>query len=100
MFDNKIGKIFFIGIGGIGMSGIAEVLVNLGFQVRGSDIAENLNITRLRKLGVEIKEGEKTRVQAYEGVVISKKGAGINTAEESLSLICIDLIKIFTQSST
>ena len=43
--------IHFIGIGGIGMSGIAEVLVNLGFQVFGSDISENLNITRLRKRG-------------------------------------------------
>ena len=48
MFDTKIGKIFFIGIGGIGMSGIAEVLVNLGFEVAGSDISENHNITRLR----------------------------------------------------
>ena len=50
MFDTKIGKIFFIGIGGIGMSGIAEVLVNQGFEVAGSDISENLNIARLRKL--------------------------------------------------
>ncbi len=57
MFDTKIGKIFFIGIGGIGMSGIAEVLVNLGFKVSGSDISENLNITRLRKLGVQINIG-------------------------------------------
>ena len=57
MFDNKIGKIFFIGIGGIGMSGIAEVLVNQGFEVAGSDISENLNIARLRKLGVKINIG-------------------------------------------
>ena len=41
MFDTKIGKIFFIGIGGIGMSGIAEVLSNQGFKVEGSDISEN-----------------------------------------------------------
>ena len=46
IFDNKIGKIHFIGIGGIGMSGIAEVLVNLGFDVTGSDISENQNIYR------------------------------------------------------
>ncbi len=57
MFDSKIGKIFFIGIGGIGMSGIAEVLVNQGFEVSGSDISENLNIERLRKLGVKISIG-------------------------------------------
>ncbi len=57
MFDTKIGKIFFIGIGGIGMSGIAEVLVNQGFEVAGSDISENLNIARLRKLGININIG-------------------------------------------
>ena len=38
----------------------------------------NIRIGDTLKLGIEIKEGEKTRVQAYEGVVISKKGAGIN----------------------
>ena len=57
MFDTKIGKIFFIGIGGIGMSGIAEVLVNQGFDIEGSDIAENTNTARLRKLGVNINIG-------------------------------------------
>tara|TARA_B100001121_G_scaffold281246_2_gene273799 strand:+ start:513 stop:1904 length:1392 start_codon:yes stop_codon:yes gene_type:complete len=57
VFDTKIGKIFFIGIGGIGMSGIAEVLVNQGFEVAGSDISENLNIVRLRKLGININIG-------------------------------------------
>ena len=72
MFDNKIGKIFFIGIGGIGMSGIAEVLVNLGFQVTGSDIYENLNITRLRKLGVQINIGHsKENINSAAIVVIS-----------------------------
>ena len=39
----------------------------------------NIRIGDTLKLGIEIKEGEKTRVQAYEGVVISKKGTGINT---------------------
>jgi large subunit ribosomal protein L19 len=39
----------------------------------------NIRIGDTLKLGIEIKEGEKTRVQAYEGVVISKKGSGINT---------------------
>ena len=44
-----IGTIHFVGIGGIGMSGIAEILHNLGYQVRGSDMAENANVTRLRE---------------------------------------------------
>ena len=49
-----IGTIHFIGIGGIGMSGIAEILFSLGYQVQGSDIAENNNVKRLRKLGIKI----------------------------------------------
>jgi len=43
-----IGPIHFVGIGGIGMSGIAEVLANLGYTVRGSDVAESGNVKRLR----------------------------------------------------
>ena len=48
-----IGTIHFIGIGGIGMSGIAEVLVNLGYTVQGSDAADNYNVKRLRDKGVK-----------------------------------------------
>ena len=50
----SIGTIHFIGIGGIGMSGIAEILFSLGYQIQGSDIAENNNIKRLRNLGIQI----------------------------------------------
>ena len=72
MFDTKIGKIFFIGIGGIGMSGIAEVLVNQGFEVAGSDISENLNIARLRKLGVFVNIGHSVEnINGASIVVIS-----------------------------
>ncbi|MEM8785376.1 MAG: UDP-N-acetylmuramate--L-alanine ligase, partial [Pseudomonadota bacterium] len=53
-----IGPIHFIGVGGIGMSGIAEVMHNLGYHVRGSDIAENANVGRLRDLGIEILIGQ------------------------------------------
>ncbi len=49
-----VGRLHFVGIGGIGMSGIAEVLHNLGYQVQGSDIAEGPNVERLRQLGVEV----------------------------------------------
>jgi len=49
-----IGTIHFVGIGGIGMSGIAEILHNLGYQVQGSDMAENANVRRLRALGIPI----------------------------------------------
>ncbi len=54
---NKSKKIYFIGIGGIGMSGIAEILYSMGFNISGSDIQENNNISRLKKLGIEVKIG-------------------------------------------
>ncbi len=53
----SIGTIHFVGIGGIGMSGIAEILVNLGYSVQGSDIADNYNVDRLRKKGVTVHIG-------------------------------------------
>ena len=52
-----IGLIHFVGIGGIGMSGIAEVLHNLGYPVQGSDLAENANVARLRGLGITVNIG-------------------------------------------
>src|SRR2546430_595294 len=54
-----IGAIHFIGIGGIGMSGIAEVMRNLGYQVQGSDSAESYNVKRLRSLGIPVAIGQR-----------------------------------------
>ncbi len=54
-----IGVVHFVGIGGIGMSGIAEVMYNLGYQVQGSDSGENANVLRLRGLGIDVKIGQK-----------------------------------------
>jgi UDP-N-acetylmuramate--alanine ligase len=53
----SIGPIHFVGIGGIGMSGIAQVLHNLGYQVQGSDIAEGGNVHRLREAGIAVMIG-------------------------------------------
>ena len=53
----KINNIFFVGIGGIGMSGIAELLMNLKFNISGSDISENENVKRLKELGVDVRIG-------------------------------------------
>ena len=52
-----IGTIHFVGIGGIGMSGIAEVMHNLGYQVQGSDIAESYVVEGLRAKGIDVKIG-------------------------------------------
>jgi UDP-N-acetylmuramate--alanine ligase len=52
-----IGAIHFIGIGGIGMSGIAEIMHNLGYRVQGSDATESANVKRLRDMGVTVHVG-------------------------------------------
>ncbi|MGH6969588.1 MAG: Mur ligase domain-containing protein, partial [Stellaceae bacterium] len=54
-----IGIIHFTGIGGIGMSGIAEILKNLGYEVQGSDLADNANIKRLRQLSIRVAIGHR-----------------------------------------
>jgi len=67
-----IGPIHFIGIGGIGMSGIAEVLVNLGHTVQGSDQADGANVKRLRDKGVKIAIGHAAEnLEGAKVVVIS-----------------------------
>jgi UDP-N-acetylmuramate--alanine ligase len=53
-----IGPIHFIGIGGIGMSGIAEIMHNLGYKVQGSDLVDSANVKRLRTLGIPVKIGQ------------------------------------------
>ncbi|MAS73971.1 MAG: UDP-N-acetylmuramate--L-alanine ligase [Rhodospirillaceae bacterium] len=55
----SIGTLHFTGIGGIGMSGIAEILFELGYQVQGSDVAENANVRRLRDKGIPVTCGQK-----------------------------------------
>jgi UDP-N-acetylmuramate--alanine ligase len=55
----NIGPVHFVGIGGIGMSGIAEILHDQGYKVRGSDSAENPNVQRLRSMGIEVEIGQR-----------------------------------------
>jgi len=67
-----IGIIHFIGIGGIGMSGIAEVMHNLGYQVQGSDIADSYVVDGLRKRGIKVSIGhEASNVDGVAVVVTS-----------------------------
>ena len=56
-FGTDVGTIHFVGIGGIGMSGIAEVMHQLGYKVQGSDIADNYVIEKLRKAGIPVMIG-------------------------------------------
>jgi len=68
----RIRNIHFIGIGGIGMCGIAEVMLNQGYQVSGSDVAENDNVARLIQLGATIKIGHAAdNIEQADVVVVS-----------------------------
>ena len=68
----SIGLVHFVGIGGIGMSGIAEVLHTLGYAVQGSDIAESANVLRLRAAGIKVAVGhDEANLGAARVVVVS-----------------------------
>ena len=68
----EIGPIHFVGIGGIGMSGIAEVLCNLGYTVQGSDASEGANVVRLREKGIKVTVGHSAdNVDGADVVVVS-----------------------------
>ncbi|MCZ6466704.1 MAG: UDP-N-acetylmuramate--L-alanine ligase [Alphaproteobacteria bacterium] len=66
----SIGTIHFVGIGGIGMSGIAEVLHNLNYSVQGSDLGDNANVKRLRALGIPISIGHREENLGEAQVVV------------------------------
>ncbi|MEL7428883.1 MAG: UDP-N-acetylmuramate--L-alanine ligase [Pseudomonadota bacterium] len=67
----KIGLVHFVGIGGIGMSGIAEVLHNLGYDVQGSDMNESANVERLRKKGITVHIGHRAENLGDAEVVVA-----------------------------
>ena len=66
----SIGTMHFVGIGGIGMSGIAEVLHNLGYSVQGSDVADSANVKRLRLLGIPVSIGHREENLGDAAVVV------------------------------
>ena len=66
----EIGPVHFIGIGGIGMSGIAEVMLNLGYTVQGTDQSESANVKRLRDKGVTIAVGHDAKNLGGAQVVV------------------------------
>lgn len=76
-----IGMIHFVGIGGIGMSGIAEILHNLGYQVCGSDASESYNIDRLRKKGIKVFIGQKAENIKNVAVVVKSTAVPLDNPE-------------------
>ncbi len=68
----SLGPIHFVGIGGIGMSGIAEILHNIGYEVQGSDLSESQNVKRLKGLGISIAIGHaEGNIGSAEVIVVS-----------------------------
>ena len=89
-FSKDIGVIHFIGIGGIGMSGIAEILCNLGYKISGSDINKSSNVNRLIEMGIKIHIGQ--RAENIKNVSIIVISSAI--PEDNVELVAGALNKI------
>ena len=76
-----ITRIHFVGIGGIGMSGIAELLLNLGFTITGSDVADSDAVQRLRSMGAAIHIGHKGQNIGHAQVVVYSSAVGLDNTE-------------------
>ncbi len=77
----NIGKIHFVGIGGIGMSGIAEVLNALGYQVQGSDMADSANVQRLQDAGIKVFIGHDAKNIKDAAIVVVSSAIKENNPE-------------------
>ena len=77
----NMGPIHFVGIGGIGMSGIAEVLHNQGYRVQGSDLAESPNVLRLRELGITVFVGHAAENIGGVAVVVTSSAVKADNPE-------------------
>jgi UDP-N-acetylmuramate--alanine ligase len=77
----KIQRIHFVGIGGIGMSGIAEVLLNLGYKISGSDLKSSAVTERLAGLGAQTFEGHQTANIAGADVIVTSSAISIDNPE-------------------
>ena len=81
MFRGKVRRVHFVGIGGTGMNGIAEVLINLGFDVTGSDLREGPAVARLRGLGATVSVGHASENVESADVVVKSTAVGIDNVE-------------------
>ena len=89
-----LGPVHFVGIGGIGMSGIAEVMMNLGYQVQGSDIRENSNVERLKEKGAKIFIGHAAEnVRGAGAVVISTAIQSGNPEVDTARAMAIPVVR-------
>ena len=89
-----IGTLHFVGIGGIGMSGIAEIMANLGYSVQGSDVAENANVQRLRAMGINVAIGHREEnIEVAQVVVVSSAIKADNPEVEAARARFIPIVR-------
>ena len=81
-----IGTVHFVGIGGIGMSGIAEVMHNLGYSVQGSDLSASASVERLRARGIEVMIGHEAGNVEGAGVVVTSTAVKRTNPEVAYAL--------------
>jgi len=86
VFRGKFKTIHFVGIGGIGMSGIAEVLLTLGFSVTGSDVKEGKAVKHLRSVGAKVSIGHAAENLGTADVVVRSTAVGIENPEIAAAL--------------
>jgi UDP-N-acetylmuramate--alanine ligase len=90
----EIGPVHFVGIGGIGMSGIAEVMLNLGYAVQGSDAKEGPNTARLKKQGAKIFVGHAAEnIEGVGALVISSAIKGGNPEVDAARALGIPVVR-------
>jgi UDP-N-acetylmuramate--alanine ligase len=86
MFRGKVRSVHFVGIGGIGMSGIAEVLINLGYRVTGSDLRDGPVVQRLRSLGADIRIGHSPENLESADVLVKSTAVSMDNPEVQAAL--------------
>jgi UDP-N-acetylmuramate--alanine ligase len=86
MFRGKVRQIHFVGIGGIGMSGIAEVLLNMGYKITGSDMKVGASVRRLRKLGGTVFIGHAPENLGDSDVLVKSTAVGMDNPEVQAAL--------------
>ncbi len=86
MIQNVIKKIHFVGIGGIGMSGIAEIMLSRGFKISGSDMSASATTERLESIGIPVSIGHSDSIQDDVDVLVYSSAVSISNSEVSAAI--------------
>ncbi len=86
MIQNVIKKIHFVGIGGIGMSGIAEIMLSRGFKISGSDMSASATTERLESIGIPVTIGHSDNIQNDVDVLVYSSAVSIANPEVSAAI--------------